>query len=220
MFSPLLVFITYLSAFKNGKFTCDRYLVNHFLYLLTSISIYFTSVKVVQKQKIKLDMMHSLGIGLLVILLLFSFYLIKNTFLQHIMWLLILILLSIIPDYEKYDKDVIEDVFKKSIIIVLICLLIAMKFPKYINGSVHNVLIGGLIFVILFHIIDTFFLKNKYKKLISHISVFVFSGLIIYDTDTVLKQATDCVQPEYLNNMINMFLNIFNLFENLLVLNE
>ena len=80
MFSPLLVFITYLSAFKNGKFTCDRYLVNHFLYLLTSISIYFTSVKVVQKQKIKLDMMHSLGIGLLVILLLFSFYLIKNTF--------------------------------------------------------------------------------------------------------------------------------------------
>ena len=40
---PILFGAIYLSAFKNGKQTCDRYFVNYFLYLLTSLAVYFYS---------------------------------------------------------------------------------------------------------------------------------------------------------------------------------
>ena len=38
--TPALIIITFLSSFKGGKPTCDRYIINYFLYLLTSISLY------------------------------------------------------------------------------------------------------------------------------------------------------------------------------------
>ena len=43
MLTPVLVVITYLSAFKDGKPICKRYLVNCLLYLITSFSIYISS---------------------------------------------------------------------------------------------------------------------------------------------------------------------------------
>ena len=40
---PILFGVIYFSAFKNGKQTCDRYFTNYFLYLLTSLAVYFYS---------------------------------------------------------------------------------------------------------------------------------------------------------------------------------
>ena len=40
--SPILMGITYMSAFKNHKPTCDRYMLNYFLYLITTIVLYLT----------------------------------------------------------------------------------------------------------------------------------------------------------------------------------
>ena len=40
---PVLFGVIYFSAFKNGKQTCDRYFANYFLYLLTSLAVYFYS---------------------------------------------------------------------------------------------------------------------------------------------------------------------------------
>ena len=53
--------------------------------------------------------------------------------------------------------------------------------------------------------------------------MFIFSAFIIYDTDRIMKDAKECVKsknPDYLNNMINMFLNLMNLFNNLIVMVE
>ena len=48
--TPLIACVTYFSAFKNGKPTCDRFLVNNFLYLLVSLMIYLTSIKYYEKE--------------------------------------------------------------------------------------------------------------------------------------------------------------------------
>ena len=40
--TPFLMVITYLSAFKDNKPTCDRYILNYFLYLVTSIVLFLT----------------------------------------------------------------------------------------------------------------------------------------------------------------------------------
>ena len=57
------------------------------------------------------------------------------------------------------DEGVIEDTTKKMMIIIVICAIIALKFPHLIKPSLGYILGSGLLFVILFRIIDTFFLK-------------------------------------------------------------
>ena len=47
--TPFILLLTYFSAFKNGKPTCDRYLINSFLYILSSLCIYI-SVLNIEKQ--------------------------------------------------------------------------------------------------------------------------------------------------------------------------
>ena len=41
---PILFGAIYLSSFKNGKQTCDRYFVNYFLYLLISSAAVFIPI--------------------------------------------------------------------------------------------------------------------------------------------------------------------------------
>ena len=221
--SPLLMLLTYLSAFKDGKLTCDRYLINSFLYLITSISIFFTSSKVLNDQNIQINNIQKMGLSLLLLVLVFSLGFVRNNTIKHIMWFAILVLFSLVLNYEKYDKELIEDTFKKMLLIILLCVLIAIQFPQYIKPSMGTVLVFGLLFVIVFRIIDTFFFNQKYNTLISSIAVFIFSAFIIYDTDRIMKDAKECVKsnnPDYLDNMINMFLNLMNLFNNLLAVAE
>ena len=221
--TPLLILLTYLSAYKDGKLTCDRYLINSSLYLITSISIFFTGLKTIHDQNIQLEKKHKAGFGLLLLVLVFSLSFVKNNTIRHLMWFLILVLFSLILNYEKYDKELIEDTFKKMLLIVLLCVLIAIQFPQYIKPKMGTILIFGLLFVLVFRIIDTFFFNKKYNTLISSIAVFIFSAFIIYDTDRIMKDAKECVKsknPDYLNNMINMFLNLMNLFNNLIVMVE
>ena len=221
--SPLLMLLTYLSAFKDGKLTCDRYLINSFLYLITSISIFFTSSKVLNDQNIQINNIQKMGLSLLLLVLVFSLGFVRNNTIKHIIWFAILVLFSLVLNYEKYDKELIEDTFKKMLLIILLCVLIAIQFPQYIKPSMGTVLVFGLLFVIVFRIIDTFFFNQKYNTLISSIAVFIFSAFIIYDTDRIMKDAKECVKsnnPDYLDNMINMFLNLMNLFNNLLAVAE
>ena len=91
------------------------------------------------------------------------------------MWFLILVLFSLILNYEKYDKELIEDTFKKMLLIVLLCVFIAIQFPQYIKPKMGTILIFGLLFVLVFRIIDTFFFNKKYNTLISSIAMFIFS---------------------------------------------
>ena len=54
------------------------------------------------------------------------------------MWFLILVLFSLILNYEKYDKELIEDTFKKMLLIVLLCVLISIQFPQYIKPNINK----------------------------------------------------------------------------------
>ena len=62
---------------------------------------------------------------------------IKNKTLQHLMFICILLILA----YKQLlllkilDKEVIEDVLKKMMVIIVFCVIIALKFPHYMNDS-------------------------------------------------------------------------------------
>lgn len=221
--TPVLAVITYLSAFKNGKPTCDRYLINYLLYLLTSLSLYIASMKKVHKLNIEVE-------GPLLLLMIFgliglSLILVKtdSTLIKHVVWFLILLILSCLTKrFATLDKDVFEDLMVKLMVIIVVCIALAISFQQYITVSMGLALLGGLIFVIIFRLLDHFYFK-KYSSLISQITIFLFSGFIIYDTKEVMEYAKKCntmTKVDYLDNVSNMFMNVLNIFSSLVNLAE
>ena len=114
MLSPLLVGITYMSAFKNHKPTCDRYMLNYFLYLITTIVLYLTFGELSDeyglndnKMTLILSFIGSIGI-------IFAFTVTKNVWLRHLLFIALIFLISIGSKklYEMYDKEEITSVIR------------------------------------------------------------------------------------------------------------
>jgi len=220
LLTPLLIGTTYFSAFENGKTTCKRFTTNYFLYLLTSLSIYFSALKAYDKNIVKVDKKYTFPLVILEIILIFSFMFVKDQTLRHIIFVFILLIMSYLQKVflEKIDKNQIEDILKKMMIIIIVCFLIALKFPQYMNNSFLTFLVAGLLFVLLFGFIDHIFLDKKYKSMISSIAVFFFAGFIMYDTNRVIEVGKTCkkgTNPDYLDLVLDMVINIEGLFRHL-----
>ena len=216
---PVLFGTIYFSAFKGGKQTCDRYFVNYFLYLLTSLSVYLYSSNELDFG-ITGDSIKLLLTTLVIIGLLFGFYMTKNIFLKHIIWFSIIVLLGIVGKkyHEKFDEKEIKSVLKKLIIILVICVSIALTFPNLLKSGFEMALLFGLIITIILSILDRYLFDKKYSKKLSYIIIFIFSFFVMYDTKRVMEFSKKCVSGKtgYLENVLDMFLNIINLFSNLL----
>ncbi len=219
--TPLIAGVTYFSAFKNGKPTCDRFLVNNFLYLLVSLMIYLTSIKYYEKENITLgeENINAKAFGLLVILLILIIIVsyTDNQIIKHLLWILVILILGYMGKnvFERYDKELIRDTVFKVTLIVLGCVAFAVAFPQFIKPSMGKVLFIGLLTAIIFRIMDVFLFDRKYHNYISYLIIFIFTGFMVYDTDRVRKVGALCKKsgkPDYLENMMDMFLNIINLF--------
>ena len=115
LLTPLLIGTTYFSAFENGKTTCKRFTTNYFLYLLTSLSIYFSALKAYDNNIVTIDKKYRFPLIILEIILIFSFVFVKNQTLRHIIFVLILLIMSYLQKVflEKIDKKQIEDTVLK-----------------------------------------------------------------------------------------------------------
>ena len=216
---PILFGTIYFSAFKNGKQTCDRYFINYFLYLLTSLTVYLYSSNELDFG-ITGDSIKLLLTTLVIIGLLFGFNMTKNIFLKNIIWFSIIVLLGIVGKkyHEKFDEKEIKSVLKKLIIILVICVSIALTFPNLLKSGFEMALLFGLIITIILSILDRYLFDKKYSKKLSYIIIFIFSFFVMYDTKRVMEFSKKCVSGKtgYLENVLDMFLNIINLFSNLL----
>lgn len=216
---PILFGSIYFSAFKNGKQTCDRYFVNYFLYLLTSLAVYFYS-----SNEIEVSNGLKLIFTILLLGLIFAFHMIDNIWLKHIVWFSIIIILGILAKkyHEKFDEKQIKSVLKKLIIILLICVGIALTSPQLLKPKFEIALLFGLVITLILRLLDIFVIKEDYSKSISYVVVFIFSAFVMYDTKRVKEFSEKCVNGKtgYLNNVLDMFLNIINLFNNLLFVGE
>ena len=217
---PVLFGAIYFSAFKNGKQTCDRYFLNYFLYLLMSLALYYYTVNEVNIDLKGLSFIVFIG----VIGCLFAFHMVENVYLKHLLWLILIVCLGIISKrfYEKFNKEDIKDTLKKLIIILIVCVLLALTFPHLLKPKMEIILVFALLITIILRLIDHFFYDKKYSKTLTYVVVFIFSGFIMYDTKRVIEFSKKCVDGKtgYLDNVLDMFLNITNMLQNLLELEE
>ena len=85
--TPFILLLTYFSAFKNVKPTCDRYLINSFLYILSSLCIYISVLNIEKQHNLIQNQNRSLYylIGLIISLLcLFAIFNTQNILLKHL----------------------------------------------------------------------------------------------------------------------------------------
>ena len=217
---PVLFGAIYFSAFKNGKQTCDRYFLNYFLYLLMSLALYYYTMNEVDINLKGLSIIVFIG----VIGCLFAFHMVENIYLKHLLWIILIVCLGIISKrfYEKFNKEDIKDALKKLIIILIVCVLMALTFPHLLKPKIEIILIFALLITILLRVIDYLFYDKKYSKTLTYVVVFIFSAFIMYDTKRVIEFSKKCVDGKtgYLDNVIDMFLSVTAMFENLLKLEE
>ena len=217
---PVLFGAIYFSAFKNGKQTCDRYFLNYFLYLLMSLAIYYYTMNEVNINLKGLSIIVFIG----VIGCLFAFHMVENVYLKHLLWLILIVCLGIISKrfYEKFNKEDIKDALKKLIIILIVCVLLALTFPHLLKPKMEIILVFALLMTILLRLIDHFLYDKKYSKTLTYAVVFIFSGFIMYDTKRVIDFSKKCVDGKtgYLDNVLDMFLNVTSMLQNLLILDE
>ena len=217
--SIILVIITYLSAFKNGKPTCQRYLLNSFLYLMVLFSLYFSSLKI--QKDYNIDFQQSFGVSIITFILLlgllYLLYTTNNVVLKHLLAISIIFILAFVSKklYEKYDREYIEDVIKKCMMITLLCGISAIIFGKYLTPQIEMILLFTFIITLLFYIIDSFFFKSKNREMVNYIFLFIFSGFIMFDTNRVISLSKTCKEgnADYITNMLDMFVNLINVFQ-------
>lgn len=217
---PVLFGAIYFSAFKNGKQTCDRYFLNYFLYLLMSFALYYYTMNELDIDIKGLSII--VFIGLLGVI--FAFSVVENIYLKHLLWIVLIVCLGIISKrfYEKFDKEDIKDAMKKLIIILIICVLLALTFPHLLRPKIEIILVFALLVTVILRLIDHFFYDKKYSKTLTYVVIFIFSAFIMYDTKRVVEFSKNCVDGKtgYLDNVIDMFLSVTAMFENILKLEE
>lgn len=235
-------------SFDKGVFTCDRYVLNTYLYvnlcimfmaLVVQLLTYY-KYSVFEQLAAKRGFMFFLLFALISIGSIVGMHLTdaKNVAKKHFFWLIFILATSITfqPLHSilmaRGEGDIIVSALLNTLILVSVLTLIAFKRPDFINVSWAPVLFFALLGVILVEI--TAMLTNSYNskfhRIINYIVIMIFIGYLLYDTKMLQIRSKKClesceykpgfrwdgsepcVQPDYIKESVNIFLDIYNLF--------
>ena len=150
----------------------------------------------------------------------------KLFFTKHFLYIAEMILLGItLYPYFINNKSLFYHIALTTLS-VLVCLsLITFYAPQIVKDSWFMYLFIGLIALVIARIIELIMTyrnkeRPKFSKWISYISILLFSLFIMYDTKKVIDNANQCVNPDYINESINLVLDSLNLFTNLYDVNR
>lgn len=227
----LIIIITSIinSAIKNNKFTCNKYIFNTYLYILLSLIIVSLVVISLDYYGSGIDFIKNFSSFNLILLFVVTIFLLIATMmispnqilLKHSIWLLYIISISIMifPIYifTRYNNTLISTLLS-TFSIVIILSVIAFYKPELISLRWGNILSILLLSGIILSIFNLLFNKSDKYNLsfwLSYGFIVLFSFFILYDTKKLQVNAKNCIQADYINESIGIFLDIINLFSNI-----
>ena len=157
-------------------------------------------------------------------ILIFLMATIQNPFIKFILFTMFSILFGLMLSHRFMITN--PDVIKTALIGVLGIFITMFLFTLFLLmigievGSTFGLfLLMGLISMIIVLIVS-YFMKNysKYYKIFSGILLFLFSLYIIYDTTNILIR--DFYKGDFISASLDYYLDIINIFVNLLNLNN
>ena len=165
-----------------------------------------------------------LTLGVLVILM---FTPVKYMIPKHLLWLLFVLLIGIIMypmiRYTK-NKDAILSALLTTIFLVVILSVVAFWKPEWISLSWGPVLFVLLLAGIILELTSIFIFgthrdSSSYTyKAFMYFFIVLFMFYVLYDTKLLQIRAKLCKIPDYLNESLNLFLDIVNIFVRILAL--
>lgn len=197
------------NSFKNGTFTCDKYILNTYLYLILAIIFVALFVQTMTSYnvtilsdligKYRFAYIFILFIGLIISILGISLVDPKNIYKKHLFWLLFVTLSAMLfqPIHMMYVKAGLQSAIINALVItfILVSVLTAIAFlkPDFIKPSWGPILFFALLGAILVEIVAL--LTGSYNnRLMNYIVIFIFIGYLLYDTKFMRVRAKKCLE--------------------------
>mgnify|MGYP001224629413 CR=1 FL=1 len=231
----LIIVKVYNTAFKGGKFTCNKYILNTYLYILLALVIMSLQNITMERQNVPptsifgifgggwtgVILLFVLSLGLLMWLLSINP---QNVLLKHMVWLVFILYLGLLayPTYiQTIEENTVIVTLMTTIAILIGFSVLAFVKPEWISLSwgplLCFVLLGGIIGELCFY----FFSKDKKvtgrSKAFSYFFIILFTLFILYDTKKIQVNAKSCKEStvDYINESLGIVLDALNLFQNI-----
>ena len=236
LFGALLIFVCVVFsilnyAIKNRQFTCNRYILNTYLYIILTFNIMAIQLLLMEYNGINFNPSFMLFIGIFILTLVTIILLHKisslNIILKHFVWLIFILFLGLIfyPMYTSFidKKEMILSAILTTVLLFIGLSAIAYLKPEYISLSWGPVLllllIGGIIMELsLRFIMNKGNRRSKWFRVMSYFFIIVFMVFILYDTKRLQINAKNCVIADYIKESLGLFLDVFNIFVRILSL--
>lgn len=236
----ILALLIFNFSIKNGKVTCDNFIVNSYLYIGMGVVLLGFFTYAFEYYNINFNFMTTILAFILTLVLIFVFAWIrsqKNYFANHLIWLLLIIGFSIMI-YPMVSSPKYKPYINRTIMIVacifFIMTLMVYLFPKFFDtyyGIMGMGLFVALLSVIIVEVIYLIY-KVSTKQLeytninrfISYFVVVLFSLFISFDTQTLKRRSKTCKEnsmfdyPDYPYQSLDIILDLINLFVRILSL--
>ena len=232
----LLLVFKYSINKKTGTFTCQKYIMNTYLYVILSFILLSLLITLLNDNNISITFtgMNYLALFLILIGLVISLnFIVPDTKLKmtmkHIVWLVILLLfalqLSLLVKYT--SQGILSNALLTTGLLVLVLTAIAFLKPEWISLKMGPILffllLAGIIFEAsaLLFFREQYLVKNKWLyKGVAYAFIALFMGFLLYDTKRLQVRASACKIADYIRESFSIFLDILNLFLRILSLNR
>lgn len=229
----VLLFLIAMNSFEKGKFTCNKYILNTYLYVILTFNIIAILCVSLEHHKIqfRFSLMQFLGLFLISLGLLISLNFINPKYIagKHLVWLGFILALGMIfyPMYNSFqEKSVVLSAILTTVMLTLFLSVVAFIKPELISFSLGPILLMILIAVIIMELTMLVLYRKDYSKIrgfyrgFCYFVIFLFMGFILYDTKMLQIRAKACVNADYIQESLNLFLDIFNIFVRVLGLSR
>ncbi len=236
----ILTLLIFNFSFKNGKPTCNNFIVNSYLYIGLGVVLLGLFNYAFEFYNLNLNLYTAILAFILTIVLIFAityFRTKQNYLLNHILWLLLIIGFSMmiypmssLPKYKPYINRTIMIVA----CIFFIMTLMVYIFPKFFETNYGILGMGLFVALLSVIIVEVIYLIYKvatkqyeYTNLNRYITYFVivlFSLFISFDTQTLKQRSKTCKEsnifnyPNYPLESLDIILDLINLFVRILSL--
>lgn len=232
----LLLVFKYSINKKTGTFTCQKYIMNTYLYVILSFILLSLLITLLNDNNVSITFtgMNYLALFLILIGLVISLnFIVPDTkmkmIIKHIVWLVILLLfalqLSLLVKYT--SQGILSNALLTTGLLVLVLTAIAFLKPEWISLKMGPILffllLAGIIFEAsaLLFFREQYLVKNKWLyKGVAYAFIALFMGFLLYDTKRLQVRARACKIADYIRESFSIFLDILNLFLRILSLNR
>tara|TARA_B100000674_G_scaffold6241_1_gene4992 strand:+ start:1814 stop:2569 length:756 start_codon:yes stop_codon:yes gene_type:complete len=235
----ILIVNVYNTAFKGGKFTCNKYILNTYLYILLALVVISLENIMLDNKNVSIETIFGPFRGWVGVILLFvvSLGLLltlmsvnpKNVVLKHILWLAFVLFLGILV-YPSYVGTLENNTFVATLFstigILVFFTIIAFVKPNWIQLSWGPVLtfliLAGIITELCFYFFGKKENRRGRSKGFAYFFIALFTIFILYDTKKIQIAAKMCKESnvDYINQSLGIVLDGINIFQNLAIVNE